>query len=64
MATTPTLTLAYWLTHHPEATGGDTIDAQAANVLCQAAGRSAAVARSTVLAGDRSRSLLPGAVSS
>ncbi|MFD9637404.1 hypothetical protein [Streptomyces violascens] len=27
LATTPTLALAYWLTHHPEATGGDTIDA-------------------------------------
>ncbi|GHJ39463.1 hypothetical protein [Streptomyces sp. TS71-3] len=27
LAATPTLTLAYWLTHHPEATGSDTIDA-------------------------------------
>ncbi|MFB6674448.1 hypothetical protein ACFCWG_18985 [Streptomyces sp. NPDC056390] len=27
LAATPTLTLAYWLTHHPEATGSDTIAA-------------------------------------
>lgn len=27
LAATPTLTLAYWLTHHPEATGRETIDA-------------------------------------
>ncbi|MFD7923980.1 hypothetical protein ACFV3R_32845 [Streptomyces sp. NPDC059740] len=27
LAATPTLTLAYWITHHPEATGSDTIAA-------------------------------------